>query len=99
MTACWGDPYALIELDASDRRAQLYGVLRDLAAAGDEELLRAHAYAVEWTFRSNGPQRIGMCVGMLSRLSGEVRRRGLAAFFWSRDLSARGDAAVHASFN
>lgn len=84
MSACWGDPYALIELDVSERRAQLYEVLRDLAAAGDGELLRAHAYAVEWTFRSSGPQRMGMCVGMLSRLAGEVRRRGLAAFFLVR---------------
>ena len=80
----------------TDLRPEAGGETEDL----DEEGLRcAHARVMRAVFNANGPRRMGLGVGVLTPIEAEMRRRGLAADYWSMEHKRRSDAAFRSELN
>jgi hypothetical protein len=70
--------------------------LRSLDEAG---LRRTHARVMRAVFNANGPRRMGLGAGVLKPIEAEMRRRGLAADYWSMEHRRRSDAAFRSERN
>jgi len=66
----------------------------------DEHGLRClHARVMRAVFNANGPRRMGLASGVLKPVEAEMRRRGLAADYWSMEHKRRSDSAFRSELD
>ena len=87
------------DITSLDAGGLVWAKLPDLSVADEDDLRGAQRHVLEETYASSGLERVAVGTRVLTPLEGEMKRRGLVAVYWSRELWARSNRASCASDN
>ena len=87
------------DITGLDAHGLVWATLPDLSTADEGDLRTAQRHVLEETYRSDGLERMAVGTRVLKPLEEEMKRRGLAAIYWSTELWARSNRASRAEDN